>query len=112
MTEAFYWIGVGATAAIATLLVLAALIWLYAVLLHGRFNLIFFRKGDRRLSIASWHNSQMFNQDAYWADDFPIGPRPFYLSYRVGGERRAFIMLGMIDACRHAPIHGKHPEHN
>ena len=110
MDVAFYWLGVGVAATVAVLAVAALLLFLYAKLLHGRFNLIFFRKGQRRLSIASWYNAKLMNDEHFHADDFVIGERPFYLSYEFSPDRRAFVMLGTIGSSRSMAIKGKHPE--
>lgn len=116
MGSAFYWIGV----VVVALLVLGALgyalLWFYFNLLHERFGAIFFRKSERRLSIASWHAAKLVRKDQpdrdddWRADDWPINERPFYLSYRVG-ERRYFVMAGWLGPHRNSPITGKHPPH-
>lgn len=109
MTDsAFYWIGLGVVLGLAVIALLAALIFLYAHLLHGRFGLIFFRKGKCRLSLASWYNTRLMSDEHYCADDWPIGPRPFYLSYEIG-KRRLFVMAGTLAERRDSPIRGKHP---
>jgi len=107
----FYWIGVGAVSVITASAVLAGLTVIYAALLHGRFHLIFFRKTDRRLSLASWYNARMMSDEHFGADDFPIAQRPFLLSYNIG-KRRIFIMAGVMEDRRHSPIEGKHPEYS
>jgi hypothetical protein len=107
---AFYWIGVGVSLTVAATLVLVCLIILYAWLIHGRFSWIPFRKSQRRLSIASWYNARLMNDTEFMVDDFPIGPRPLYISYKIGNHR-LFILIGRLEQYRHASIHGKHPEH-
>jgi hypothetical protein len=107
--DTFYWIGVCATALAVLLVVGAVLFVAYATLLHGRFNLILFREGERRLSIASWHNAR-FARDDFEADDWPIGKRPFYLSYKLNDNRRLFIMCGTISGPRFGRVRGAHPE--
>lgn len=98
---AFYWIGVGVVVTLGAIAILFVAVFLYASLLHGRFSLIFFRKGERRISIASWYNAKLMNNEHFNADDFPIAPRPFYLSYRYG-NRRIFIMAGILEPHRHS----------
>lgn len=105
----FYWVGVFTIGVLCTVGGAAALFSGYAFLIHDRFNCIFFRAGERRLSIASWYSAKLMNDELWKADDFPIGRRPFYLSYRIG-EQRLFLMLGIHEGCRHMPIQGKHPE--
>lgn len=107
---AFYWIGVGVALTLAVAAIGAALIYLYAWLIHDRFGWIIFRRPERRLSLASWYNAKLMNDTDWGIDDMPIGPRPFYLSYRIG-ERRLFIMIGTLGAYRHSIARGKHPEH-
>ena len=109
MGEAFYWIGLIFTATLCLLGLLIAVLWLYFTFVHGRFSAILFRRGERRISIASWYRAKLMAAEDYTADDWPIGPRPFYLSYRFNGERRLFLMLGIMERHRHAPIKGKHP---
>lgn len=87
---------------------LAACAWLYFNFLHGRFGLIFFRKSERRLSIASWHRSKLSNADEFLADDWVVNERPFYFAYWFNG-RRYFVLLGFLKGPRHSPIRGEHP---
>lgn len=87
---------------------LAGLVF-YARLLHDRFELIFFRRGEQKLSIASWHSSTLDrNGKTFKADDWPICDRPFYLSYRIG-TKRYFILLGLLLKHRPSVIEGEHP---
>lgn len=112
----FHIIGFVATC-LAVLAALAGVcLFLWAKLIYQRFHWIPFRKGQRRLSLASWHNTrimQMGNEDpdpaVFTFDDWPIGPRPFYLSYRFG-DRRFFVMLGIMGSVRNTIGKGKHPE--
>lgn len=107
--QAFYWIGVGVVLALAALAVLAFAAFFYANLIHNRFHFILFRKGQRRLSIASWYNARLMSDDYFTADDFPICARPLYASYRFGSHR-FFILAGTHSGSRHAVIRGEHPE--
>jgi hypothetical protein len=107
--QVFYWVGLATVIALAVASAGFALLFLYAKLIYRRFQLIPFRRGKRRLSLASWHSSRLTTAIHYDADDFPIGLRPFYLSYRVG-QTRYFIMLGTHGPSRFSPIQGKHPE--
>ncbi len=109
MNTAFMWIGVVSTAAIFLVGTIVTIVWLYANFVHNRFGLILFRKGERRISIASWHRTKRVDAVSFKADDWPIGARPFYLSYRFNGERRVFVMLGIIERHRNASIEGEHP---
>jgi len=104
----FYWIGVGVVLTIAALAIIIGLIWIYAWVIHRRFNAILFRKGQRRLSLASWYNSRLMGNPNFNADDWPIGERPFYLSYRIG-SKRLFVLAGLMTGPRHAVITGQHP---
>lgn len=110
MASAFYWIGVGVVGLLVIAAVLIGLIWIYANLIHGRFELKLFRKTQRRLSIAAWHQSRLScRADDEWpADDFPVNERPFYLSYLVGGKR-LFLMACVLSDNRWNSIKGKHP---
>lgn len=108
--DAFYWIGVGVVGAVGAALCVALLFSAYVMFIHGRFEIIFFRKTKRRMSIAAWHNARLMNNPTFKADDFPIADRPFFLSYSVG-NRRVFLMLGILDARRDSPISGEHPEY-
>lgn len=114
MIDVFHWIGVAAVATVAIAVVGAGLFWLYANFLHGRFSTILFRKGQRRLSIASWHQSRLLmrggdSQPNEWqADDWPVNERPLYLSFRVG-NRRLFILAGLLSNVRDSVIRGAHP---
>lgn len=116
MSEAFYWVGVVVTAAFCVVGLLIVLIWLWANLIHNRFSAIFFRPTKRRISLASWHQTRltvkggnMPSGDEDWpADDHVIGPRPFYLSYKIG-EVSLFVMFGTLRAYRHSSIRGRHP---
>ena len=62
---AFYWIGVVVVSTIVFALVIVALIFAYAWFIHRRFSAIFFRKGARRLSIASWYSSKLMSNEHY-----------------------------------------------
>ena len=106
----FYWIGVGVVSTVLVVALLAAAFIMYAWLLHGRFQLIFFRKTERRLSLAAWYSSRLMSDAGYNADDFPIGKRPLLIAYRVRG-RHLFLMLGIFGERRHMPIFGQHPEY-
>jgi len=108
--QIFWWIGYVATAFIAICIVGFAMLWLWVNLIHERFGAILFRPTQRRLSVASWHQHKLVGLgDGDWkADDWPIAPRPFYLSYRFG-KRRVFIMLGVMEQIRHSSIKGTHP---
>lgn len=114
MSGVFYWIGVAVVVAAAVAAVCLVAAWLYAVLIHRRFGLIFFRKSQRRLSIASWHQSRIIQKsqadiEVDWpADDWPICERPFYLSYEAG-KRRYFVMAGWLEPMRADSIKGKRP---
>lgn len=109
MTDIFYWIGVVTVALLGFAATAVALIAAYVFLIHDRFNVIFFRKGQRRLSIASWHSSKLVDQDTFEVDDFLINERPLYVSYRFG-RRRAFVMFGLLSDPRYRALWGKHPE--
>lgn len=98
----------------AALFIAWVIAFLYFRLIHSRFNVIFFKRGVRRLSIASWHPSRLtyngdVRGDTEWpADDHVINERPFYLSYRIG-RRRYFVMMGHIGDIRSNVIKGTHP---
>jgi len=111
----FYWIGIGATSLVCSAVIMFVGFYLFAKLIHQRFHWIPFRKTERRLSLASWHQTrtmQMGNQDpspdVFTFDDWPIAHRPFYLSYTFG-DRRFFLMLGVMESVRHTVGKGKHP---
>lgn len=112
--SAFYWIGIVVVGLFVLASVLFVIGWLYANLLHGRFHLILFKRGVRRLSLASWHQTKVMakgkerSDDDWPADDFPINERPFFLSYNIHG-RQFFIMLGWLGPWRNVSIKGKHP---
>lgn len=99
---------------ITIFLILLSTLWFWVNLIHGRFNLIFFRKSKRRLSIASWHESVLldldgnFDENSWLADDHVIGPNPFFISYQIG-NRRLFLMAGTLHDWRGSNIKGKHP---
>lgn len=109
-------IGFAVVALVVLAAVLFVLAWVYFNLIEGRFGAILFRRSPRRLSLASWHQTRLVQKGESddelltdWpADDFPIGERPFYLSYQVG-KRRLFIMAGRLGEHRSAVIKGKHP---
>jgi hypothetical protein len=107
--ELFWWVGYLVVVIAGLLAILFVLGWAYFQLIHGRFGAIIFRKGDRRLSIASWYNGRLMSDDHFTADDYPICERPLYLSYRVGGHR-IFFMAGTLGPHRHAVIKGEHPD--
>lgn len=109
MDAVFYWIGIVVVGLAATVAILGALLWLYLTIFHGRFEAILFRKGERRISIASWYNAKLMNDEYWCADDWPVCERPFHLSYRLG-ERRLFLLLGTLGPHRHSVIKGMHPE--
>lgn len=109
MDDAFYWIGVAVVAVAALAAALYALAWMYFRGVHGRIGAILFRKGERRLSLTSWHPSRLLSDKHYTADDWPINERPFYLSYQIG-RRRLFVMAGALEPMRSAAVRGKHPE--
>ena len=115
MSDAFYWIGVVVVGGLAVLAVIAAALWIYYNLLSNRFNAILFRTSERRLSIASWHATRLVRkeqpEEGWPADDWPINKRPFYLSCRVG-NRRLFLLAGLISGPRDRVIRGEHPEGN
>lgn len=89
---------------------LFVLVCLYANLIHRRFEVIFFRKTQRRLSLAGWHHTALSKTppDEWPASDWPINERPFYASYRAFG-RRFFIMAGSLGDHRFNSIKGEHP---
>lgn len=111
----FWWIGVVVFALTALAVLGFAILWLWANLIHKRFNAIFFRETQRRISLASWHRTRLSMrggeappEDEWPADDHVVGPRPFYLSYKIG-QRRIFIMFGTLGLYRHSSIKGRHP---
>lgn len=106
--QTFYWIGVGVVSTLAVAATIIALFMLYAWAIHDRFGLIFFRKTERRLSIASWHRAKLLTDEHFAADDFPVNERPFCLTYKVG-QRRLFILAGFLSPHRHMPIKGTPP---
>lgn len=107
---AFYWIGVGVVSTLAVAIVAFVLFFLYARFLHERFSWILFRKGERRLSLTAWYNSRLMSDEHFHADDFPIGKRPFYLSYEFARDRRVFVLFGTVGARRSMAVSGTHPE--
>lgn len=107
---AFYWIGVGVVGCLCAGAAIVALFWLYARFLHGRFGTIFFRRTERRISIASWYSSRLMSDEHYCADDWPIAQRPFYLSYELPSQRRLFVLVGILSPRRDMPIRGQHPD--
>lgn len=114
MDTALWWTGAVVVALASIAAIGFALLWLWANLIHDRFSAIFFREGKRRISLASWHQSKISMRgegpslDDWPADDHVIGPRPFYLSYKIG-KRRLFIMAGTLGLYRHSSIKGRHP---
>lgn len=110
MTDAiFMWIGVVFVGALALIGGIMLVGFLYYALIHKRFNFILFRKGERRISIASWYKYMWQGEMRAKADDWPVCERPFYASYRIG-KRRLFILSGSIpDAPRSSVIEGTHP---
>lgn len=114
--DIFYWIGVTVSILAGLAGVAVSLLLIYGLFISGRFGLIFFRKSPRQLSIASWHETKLLKKwdraddmDDWPADDYPIGPRPFYLSYRFRGQKHLFVMVGYHTGHRHIPIRGLHP---
>ena len=110
-----WWTGAVAIGAAVLGLSAIALVFLWANLIHDRFSAIFFRKTQRRISLASWHRTRLLMKgggeppaDEWPADDHVIGPHPFYLSYRIG-KRRLFIMAGTLGEWRNSSIRGTHP---
>lgn len=114
MDVVFYWIGIGAVALAMIAVVFVAALFFWSRCIKGRFSAILFRKGERRLSIASWYAGKLLRTDGEsrdddWpADDWPIGERPFYLSFRIG-ECRLFLLAGMLSPRRSSSIKGIHP---
>lgn len=116
MVNAFHWIGVTVVVVAALLVLLFVVLRAYFWLIHDRFGAILFRKSQRRLSIASWHQSRLIRkgeseaeQMADWlADDWVVNERPLYLSYQLG-KRRLFILAGLIDGPRFSSIRGHYP---
>ena len=111
MSVVFYWIGVGAVGAITIAAVFVGLVFAYFYLIAGRFQLILFRKTQRRLSLAAWHGAKLMSDEYFHADDFPITQRPLFASYRIG-KRHLFFMAGLYEDRRHMPISGKHPDYS
>ena len=112
--EAFYWIGLAVSVVVAVAIFGFGLLWVYVNVLSNRFSAILFRTSPRRLTIAAWHESRMVvkghDADDDWpADDWPINKRPLYLSCRIG-QRRLFILAGVLSGPRYRVIHGEHPE--
>lgn len=114
MGDIFYWVGVVVVGAAGSLTIAAVMLWVYYNLLADRFNAILFRASKRRLSIASWHETRMIRKgqdDEGWpADDWPVNTRPLYLSCRIG-NRRLFLLDGLLSGPRDRVIRGTHPEH-
>ncbi|MDI3491990.1 MAG: hypothetical protein PWP11_3267, partial [Thauera sp.] len=81
MSDAFHYIGIAVCVAVAVGAIFVAAVIAHDRLIRDRFSWIPFRKGERRLSIASWHSSKLVNrdndrEDDWPADDWPIGERP------------------------------------
>jgi hypothetical protein len=108
--DAFYWIGLITSAVVICLAVMGVLFALYAYLIHRRFGLIFFRKGECRLSLASWHNTRLSTATKFGATDWPIGKRPFILTYKLKPKLTLFIMFGTMSSARYNAVEGIHPE--
>lgn len=110
----FQWFGLVIAGIIVGMAALLGLLIAYYRLVHRRFGFILFRKGPRRLSIASWNNARLLSrgQETPWrADDWPVCERPFYASCRIG-NRRLFILAGTIpDSPRFNAVEGVHPDH-
>lgn len=111
----FQCVGIAVCALLAFLLIAFAGLKLYFTLLHGRFELILFRRTQMRLSLASWYGVKVKpiaghdpDPNLFSFDDWPINERPFYLSYRIG-RCRPFIMIGMLEGPRFNAGKGKHP---
>ncbi|MBF5091961.1 hypothetical protein F1640_18575 [Novosphingobium sp. NBM11] len=110
MNDLFHWIGVVTVAAISIAVLAAGGLTFYGYCIEGRFHTILFQRGSRRLSLASWRNFKGIGDNSYQADDWPIGPRPFYLSYRYSRERRLFLMFGTMSGPRNRVLSGeRHP---
>ena len=119
MTGAFVFTVIGqivvALVVLALIAVTCLLIW--GRLIHERFHWVPFRKGARRLSVASWHNSrivvkksQAVDDGLFSFDDWPVNERPFYLSYQFGRkQRRVFVLFGIMEPPRRSVGKGKHP---
>lgn len=110
--DPFHWIGLIITCLAGACLALFIILRAYFWLIHDRFSAIFFKPSKRRISIASWHHTRLAtceNDRSNWpADDHVVGPRPFYLSYRVG-KKRFFILAGTLGEWRDRSIRGDHP---
>lgn len=114
MSDVFYWIGVSVVVVAAAFVAIAGALWAYFNLIDGRFHAILFRKSARRLSIASWHESRLTRKgqtdsEDWPADDWPVNKRPLYLSCRIG-QRRLFMLAGLLSGPRDRVIRGEHPE--
>ena len=113
--EAFYWIGLAVSVVAAVAVIGFGLLWIYVNLLSDRFSATLFRTSPRRLTIAAWHESravfkgQASNDDDWPADDWPVNKRPLYLSCRIG-QRRLFLLAGVLSGPRYRVIRGEHPE--
>lgn len=111
----FFWIGLSVSSLVGAAVIMFAAFYLFAKLIYKRFHWIPFRKTERRMSIASWHNTRLVGlgqdpaDERFEFDDWPIRERPFYLSYTFG-KARAFIMLGVMEDPRWNAGKGKHPE--
>ena len=105
----FWWIGVGATSLIGLAVLAFVAARMFFSLVYRRFHYSLFRKTERNLSVASWLNTRLFGSEGFAFDDWPIGPRPFFLSYRFNGERRVFVMLGTMSGPRFSAGRGTHP---
>lgn len=108
------WAGYGLAGLAVAALTGFALLLVYAKLIYRRFYIIPFRRTQRVLSLSSWHHSRLVSkkdpQPGWSADDWPIGRRPFFLSYEIG-QRRVFIMLGTMNRQpRHSAVKGEHPD--
>lgn len=111
----FHVIGLVVTSLVGLAVILALAFYLWAKLIYQRFHWIPCRKTERRMSVASWHNTRLvgLGEDPadrrFEFDDWPIRQRPFYLSYTFG-KARAFIMIGVMEDPRWNAGKGKHPE--
>jgi len=108
------WAGYGLAGIIVAACAIFVVLLAYFRFVDRRFSAILFRRGERRLSLASWHSGRLISkhdpQPDWQADDWPIGERPFYLSYRIGAEKRLFLMFGTMSGPRFGRVKGTHPD--
>lgn len=110
MNDLFHWIGIVTVTVLALAAAAAFALVFYGYCIDGRFHMILFQRGSRRLSLASWRNFKGICDNTYQADDWPIGARPFYLSYRYSRDRRLFMMFGTMSGPRERALAGPpHP---